>query len=403
MMLAAPAGAHLGYCTNVHPGESWPEVERVLRTFVPEVRRAVAPREPFGVGLRLAGRAAAELERPGSLEQAREALAASNLCVFTLNGFPYGEFHGARVKQKVYLPDWLEEKRVEYTISLARVLSLLLPEGVPGSISTVPGCYAPRASTKSAARSMAQNIARTAAVLVQIERELGRTIALALEPEPACFLETTAQTVAFFEEELWHAETLGFFAKMLGFDATAAERSLRRHVGVCLDACHASVEFERPRDALARLDAAGITVPKIQVSAGLRCENPDRDALAALAAFADDVYLHQTVVRDRRTGELTRFLDLPDAFARAESLAGDVEWRVHFHVPVFQAELGSFSSTQDELAELLRDAPELAPALEVETYTFDVLPEQYRARSVTEDIARELAWTRAALAARAAL
>lgn len=398
MKLAAPAGAHLTYCTNVHAGESWAEVERILRSFVPEVKRRIAPREPFGVGLRLAGRAAAELERPGSLEQAREALAASNLYVFTLNGFPYGEFHGARVKQKVYQPDWLEERRVAYTSTLARVLSLLLPEGVPGSISTVPGCFAARAAAPQASNTIAQNVARVAAELVHFERVLGRQIALALEPEPACFLETTTQAIEFFERHLFSAETLQFFGRIVGLDEASAERALRRHVGVCLDACHASVEFEPPREALRRLQAAGISVPKIQVSAGLRVPDPDRAALDALRAFADDVYLHQTVVRDE-CGELTRFVDLDEALAHGVPGEG-TEWRVHFHVPVFEAKLLPFSSTQDELSELLRTAPELASALEVETYTFDVLPAAYRTGSVTDDLARELEWTRAELARR---
>lgn len=393
MKLVTPAGAHLTYCTNIHAGESWPEVERVLRTFVPEVKRKVLPREPFGVGLRLAGRAAAELERPGSLEQARAALAASNLYVFTLNGFPYGEFHDARVKQRVYLPDWLEERRVGYTTSLGRVLARLLPEGVPGSISTVPGCFSPRAAASHAARTMAQNITRAAADLVQIERELGHRIALALEPEPACFLETTDQAIAFFERELFAPETVDFFARIVGLDRTGAERALRRHVGICLDACHAAVEFERPRDALSRFGAAGIEVPKIQVSAGLCIVKPDRDALEALRAFADDVYLHQTVVRNGSSGELRRFVDLPDALAHAGELGTEAEWRVHFHVPVFLSELGPFSSTGDELADLLEHAPKLSSALEVETYTFDVLPAAYRTDSVTDDLARELGWT----------
>ncbi|HEY3494921.1 MAG TPA: metabolite traffic protein EboE [Polyangiaceae bacterium] len=399
MILTSPAGAHLTYCTNIHAGESWAEVERVLRTFVPQVKRAVSPREPFGVGLRLAGRAAAELERPGSIEQARDALAASNLYVFTLNGFPYGEFHGARVKQKVYLPDWLEERRVGYTISLARVLSLLLPEGVPGSISTVPGCFAPRAAAPHAARTMAQNIARVAGELVQIERDLGHAVALALEPEPACFLETTEQAIAFFEQHLFHEETLQFFGRLVGLDAASAERALRRHVGVCLDACHASVEFESPLDALRRLRSAGIAVPKLQVSAGLRVRSPDAAALSALRAFADDVYLHQTVVRSPN-GALRRFVDLADAIEHAGELDAGAEWRVHFHVPVFEAELPPFSSTRAELSELLRAAPELPSALEVETYTFDVLPAAYRTGSVTDDLARELEWTRAELLSR---
>jgi sugar phosphate isomerase/epimerase len=392
-----PGGAHLSYCTNIHPGESFTEVDTILRTFVPEVKRKVAPREPFGVGLRLAARASAELERPGSLERMREALAASQLYVFTLNGFPYGEFHGTRVKERVYRPDWLEEARVGYTNSLARVLALVLPEGVNGSISTVPGCFAAR-NVSGSARGIALNLARAAGELVQIERDQGKSIALALEPEPACFLETTDETVRFFQQELWHDEVITFFARLTGLDAKGAERALRRHVGVCLDTCHAAVEFESPRVALARYLGAGIQVPKIQISAGLSL-TPSPENLVALRAFEDAVYLHQTVTRSP-TGDLTRYVDLADAFASpAAALAA--EWRVHFHVPVFEKKLGAFSSTQAELLDLLIEAPELSPHLEVETYTFDVLPAEYRAASVTEDVARELRFTLDALARRA--
>jgi sugar phosphate isomerase/epimerase len=397
MRLPALGGAHLSYCTNIHPGESFTEVDTILRSFVPEVKRKVAPREPFGVGLRLAARASAELERPGSLERMREALAASQLYVFTLNGFPYGEFHGTRVKERVYRPDWLEEARVGYTNSLARVLALLLPEGVNGSISTVPGCFAAR-NVSGSARGIALNLARAAGELVQIERDQGKSIALALEPEPACFLETTDEAVRFFQQELWHHEVITFFARLTGLDAKGAERALRRHVGVCLDTCHAAVEFESPRAALGRYLGAGIQVPKIQISAGLSL-TPSAENLVALRAFEDTVYLHQTVTRSP-AGELTRYVDLADAFASpAAALAA--EWRVHFHVPVFETNLGAFSSTQAELLDLLIEAPELSPHLEVETYTFDVLPAEYRAASVTEDVARELRFTLDALARRA--
>lgn len=389
-------GAHLGYCTNVHPGESFNEVDTILRSFVPEVKRKVAPREPFGVGLRLAARASFELERPGSLERMREALAASQLYVYTLNGFPYGEFHATRVKERVYRPDWLEEPRVAYTTSLARVLALLLPEGVDGSISTVPGCFAARAVSGSA-RGMALNLARAAGELVQIERDQGKSIALALEPEPACFLETTDEALRFFQEELWHAEVLQFFARLTGLDASGAERALRRHVGVCLDTCHAAVEYESPRAALARYLGAGIVVPKIQLSSALSL-TPSPENLTALHAFDDAVYLHQTVTR-AASGELTRYVDLPEAFA-APAAATAAEWRVHFHVPVFETKLGAFSSTQAELLDLLVESPELSPHLEVETYTFDVLPSEFRAPSVTEDLARELRFTLDALSRR---
>jgi hypothetical protein len=402
--LASTPATHLTYCTNIHPGESLAEVRAVLGTLVPEVKRRVAPGRPFGVGLRLAAAATRELEAPEALEQMRELLERSGLYVFTLNGFPYGAFHRARVKESVYLPDWLEDERVRYTVSLARVLAALLPPGVPGSISTVPGCFAPRAAGPGASRKLALNVVRAAAELVRLERETGKVIALALEPEPACFLETTPQAVRFFTEDVFGEAARSLLAELTGMSGAAAEMALRRHVGVCLDACHGSVEFERPVDALRTLRGAGIAVPKIQISCGLRLSAPSAEALAALRAFDDGVYLHQTVVRRRaKSGggaELVRLVDLPAALAIAETLGADSEWRVHFHVPVFEARLGLFSSTQEDVSTLLREASELSPHLEVETYTFDVLPAEFRPADVTEAVARELRWTLARLAER---
>jgi hypothetical protein len=245
---------------------------------------------------------------------------------------------------------------------------------------------------------MTRRLANLAASLVGIERTTGKRLVLALEPEPACFLETTADAVAFFQDELLGAASLTAFAELTGLDASGAEHALRRHVGVCLDACHASVEFEQPHEALATLRAAGIAVPKLQLSAGLRVAPVEPSTLEALRSFADEVYLHQTVARDE-TGALVRFLDLGEALDAARNTAFS-ELRVHFHVPVFERELAPFSSTQDDLARVLEQAGELPPHLEVETYTFDVLPERFRTLSVTQAIARELEWARARLAER---
>jgi sugar phosphate isomerase/epimerase len=398
MKLDAPEGAHLTYCTNIHPAETLDGVEEMLRTLVPDVKREVSPDAPFGVGLRLAARAVTELDAPGALDRLRALLDEADLYVFTLNGFPYGAFHDTVVKERVYQPDWLTDERVRYTESLVRVLAALLPEGMDGSISTVPGCFAPRAKAEGAARQMARRLASVAAALVAVERTTGKRLVLALEPEPACFLETTADAVAFFQDELFGATSLATFGEVTGLDASGSERALRRHVGVCLDACHASVEFERPIEALAALRAAGIAVPKIQLSAGLRATPVDAVVLEALRSFQDDVYLHQTVARNE-AGSLVRFLDLDEALLAARDTVFS-ELRVHFHVPIFEPKLGPFSSTQDDLAELLRGADELAPHLEVETYTFGVLPERFRSVSVTTAIARELEWARARLAER---
>jgi hypothetical protein len=335
--------AHLGYCTNIHPGESWSEVQANLEHYVLAVKRRVCPDEPFGIGLRLSARAARELQPEAG--RLRDWLDAHGLYVFTINGFPYGEFHGTRVKESVYLPDWLDERRVEYTVALAELLARLLPAGVNGSISTVPGCFRARGVDASA---IADNLRRC------VDR-LG-DIALALEPEPSCLLETTAEAIDFIARH-------------------------RLDAGLCVDACHAAVEFE---DVAALPRAA-----KVQLSCGLRVQRAHR---AELARFADDVYLHQVVSR-REDGTLARYVDLPDALAADDS--GD-EWRVHFHVPIFRESLGVFASTQSYLAEVI--ARRLSSHLEVETYTWNVLPAEYRAEPIEDAITRELVWVRERLA-----
>jgi hypothetical protein len=242
-----------------------------------------------------------------------------------------------------------------------------------------------------------------------LRESTGRTVTLALEPEPHCAIETTAQAAEFFAHHLWSAASLRAFADATGVASPgAAEEILRRHVGVCLDACHAAVEFEDPAEAVARLNGAGVRILKVQVSAGLRVPSPDAEALAALGRFAEDVYLHQVVVR--AGGRLSRFVDLPAALAQARATGagagvagvhtgpGD-EWRVHFHVPLFREQLGRFTNTANFLRPLLAalSRRDDVGQYEVETYTWDVLPPEFRNEPVVEAVARELRWTLAAL------
>jgi sugar phosphate isomerase/epimerase len=385
MLLRDLNDAQLTYCTNVHPGETLPSVRSLLKRHVVSVKAAVAPTERFGVGLRLAAAAADALDAPGELAKFKAELDAEDLYCFTLNGFPYGAFHGTRVKENVYLPDWRDPERVRYTQVLVRILAELLPLGVNGSISTVPGCFKPNAA--GAERRMADALIDVVAMLVEVARSEGRHIALALEPEPECFLETTDEAVRFFERYLFGPEARARLVEAADVEPTEAERALRRHLGVCLDTCHASVEFESPLTAWQKLRAAGIAVPKVQISAGLRLPEATPERLAALAAFGNEVYLHQTVVRV--DDQLHRFLDLPDALGSAQPV--ESEWRVHFHVPIF-LQLGLFESTQADLLPLLAELAHLpdCPHLEVETYTWDVLPERFRDVPIEEAVAREL-------------
>jgi sugar phosphate isomerase/epimerase len=386
MLLRDLNDAELTYCTNVHPGETLPSVRSLLKRHVVSVKAAVAPSQRFGVGLRLAAAAADALDAPEELAKFKAELAADDLYCFTLNGFPYGTFHGARVKESVYLPDWRDPERVRYTQVLVRVLAELLPLGVKGSISTVPGCFKPNAP--GAERRMADAMVDVVAMLVDVARSKGRHIALALEPEPECFLETTDEAIHFFEQYLFSREARARLVDAADIEPAEAERALRRHLGVCLDTCHASVEFESPLAAWQKLQAAGIAVPKVQISAGLRLPEATPERLQALAAFGNEVYLHQTVVRSG--DQLLRFLDLPDALASSQPVTS--EWRVHFHVPIFLRELGLFESTQADLLPLLAELAHVrdCPHLEVETYTWDVLPEAFRDVPIERAIAREL-------------
>jgi len=353
-------GAHLTYCLNIHPGETWEENLAAIRTYASQVKRRVSPEAPFGLGLRLSARGASELR--GRVESFRDSFAGAGMYVFTINGFPYGRFHGTRVKEDVYLPDWSAPERLAYTENLASVLAELLPEGVSGSISTVPVAYG-----KTLAEDAVENILAAGGALARLEAETGKRVSLAFEPEPDCLIETTDEAIRFWEKLRSRAD-----AEQLG------------HLGICVDTCHAAVNFEDPAEAIRRLASARIPVPKIQISSALVVPR-GADAARLLAPFTDEVYLHQTRVLS--DAGLERFPDLPDALRAAP----EGEWRVHFHVPLHFTGDGGLGST----AAFLDDgffAEALAPGrhLEIETYSFDVLPGP--GGDVVESIASEFAW-----------
>ena len=390
--------SHLSYCTNIHPGESWNEIRANLEQYLPRVKRRVCPDAPFGVGLRLSAAAARSLTSPDTLAQFAGFLRANDLYVFTINGFPYGPFHGRPVKEQVYLPDWRDDARLEYTNQLADLMAALSGGDEFGSISTVPGAFKPNAATPEAIARIVDLLIRHVAHLVKVERDTGRRIALALEPEPCCLLETIDETVAFFGSHLYSRRAATSLAALAGLEVHTAEQALRRHLGVCLDLCHAAVEFEDPADCLGALAGAGIPIAKMQVTAGLRIPRVTADAVAGLQGFNEPVYLHQVV--ERASGALRRYVDIDAACASENWRGGDCEWRVHFHVPVFLEQLEQFSSTQPFVREMLALHRQQARTLhlEVETYTWSVLPARAREVPIEEAIARELLWVQGELA-----
>ncbi len=390
--------AHLTYCTNVHPGESWEAVREILRERVPAVKACVSPAAPMGLGLRIAADAAARLRQADVQRELAELLGESGCYLFTLNGFPYGRFHGTRVKEHVYQPDWSRPERLVYTKDLADLLAALLPADVAhGSISTVPGTFRPLARNSDVVEAITCALLEMITHLDLLREETGKTLVLALEPEPMCMLEATREAIDFIERQLLSREALGRVSIRKGSSPHEAEEAIRRHLGLCFDVCHAAVAFEDCGESLAALTAAGIRVAKLQLSCALRLRPVEPEGMASLGRFEDGVYLHQVVGRED-SGGLCRFLDLEEALAvdpgRFEEL------RVHCHVPIFTESLaGPLSTTRPELEETmrwLRQHP-VCDHLEVETYTFEVLPDELRRLPVDEVIAREIRFARSCL------
>lgn len=352
------------YCTNIHPGESWQEIFTAVSRYAPVVKKRVAPDAPFPLGLRLSGRAARDM----TLEDARNFHAwcrEEGFYVRTVNGFPYGTFHHAPVKESVYLPDWRFPERLAYTGKLAELLSLWLPEGMTGSISTVPVGFQAAITPEDLPRTQ-KYISGALDVLDRIAQRTGKEILLAMEPEPGCVLETTP-------------DILDFFARL---DLT---RSQRPFLAVCFDCCHQALQYENPAESLALLAENAIRIGHVQVSSALRLQHPD---ISHLQRFREPCYLHQTVGR-RSDGELVRYHDLDPAISAAP--ADMEEWRVHFHVPVFMDRTAECGSTRYFLEEILPLFPPDVP-LEVETYTWTVLPPDLRTGTVTDSIIREIEW-----------
>ena len=381
---------HLTYCMNVHPGEDWADQRRAIAGEACAVKAALAPDRPFGLGLRLGRQAAETLAAPAARDDLRSLLAARGLYVFTVNAFPYGPFHGQPVKTDVYAPDWSRRERLDYTLRVADLLADLLPEGVEGSISTVPIAYRnPPLGTPLLAR-VCEHLADTALFLQALERRTGRLIHLGLEPEPDCLIESTPGCIDFFEHSL---RPLGaaWLCRHEGLTVQQAERVLNRYIGVCLDTCHLAVGFESLTGSIETLHRHHIRLSKIQLGAALETVT-SQQAVYALFPFArDQVYLHQVKIL-QPDGTLEAWSDLtPERLTTWTARTPRRPCRIHFHVPLDFADHEGLSSTGALLTPDFYAAARRAGArhFEIETYTFSVLPNALRGRTLVESIIAE--------------
>ena len=305
---------HLTYSTLVHPGDTWSEMWDSLNRYVPTVKARVCPDKPFGVSLRLSASSAKTLTGdPHERARLKEFLHSHDMYLYTVNAFPYGPFKNTVVKAQVYEPDWRSDERALYTMQVADILAECGGANVNPSIQSPPLGFKPRVTGPDVVEAYTRQVLRVVAHLVKLEQRTGRTVTLALEPEPYCFLETTEEALDYFKNHLYHYESVGKLAAQTGLSKSQAESALRKHLGMVYDICHQAVEYEDIGASLQALADAGIPVFKLQEAAAIRVPQVTQKTVDALRQYAETVYLTQTV--ERRNGELTRYLNLEDAFA----------------------------------------------------------------------------------------
>ncbi|NND98945.1 MAG: metabolite traffic protein EboE [Pirellulaceae bacterium] len=405
----------VGYCTNVHAGIDLPAIQANLDQYAVAVRdhllqdasdttAGLRPDQPLGVGLWIPDAASRELAGGTAAVDFASFLQDRQLNAFTINGFPFDNFHQDVVKHRVYLPTWGHRERLEYTQRLADILCKILPDSqAVGSISTLPIGWPHNPNDDSGISAAADlheraggHLREMADYLAGLESRTGRRIVVAIEPEPGCVLDTTDDVIEFFDRHL-------------------PDKNHRRYLTVCHDVCHAAVMMERQAEVIGRFAAAGIGIGKVQVSSAIvamwqsMSVGRRAEALEQLAKFAEDRYLHQTGRRDI-DGQFSLAEDLPELIRQAREIPpesfGDDRWVVHFHVPIFLERFGHLTTSHDDVRECLRTligdrgskseseftAAEFTGHLEVETYAWTVLPDTMRKRALADDIAGEIQW-----------
>jgi hypothetical protein len=386
---------HLSYCTNIHPGESWQEHFAEIKKSVPVIKNKISPNLPFGIGLRLSNAACTDLSQGLYLQGFKNWLQNNNCYVFTINGFPFGDFHQDPVKDQVYSPDWTMPERVEYTLNLFDILKEIIPDGMEGSISTAPLSYRHWFKNKKeiigAYEKCTLNILEVVGHLIKIYEDTGKVLHLNIEPEPDGLIENTSEFIDWYNK-YYIPLGIDFFKKRFGITGDKTE-PLRRHLQLCFDVCHSAIAYEKADIVFEKLKNNNILIGKVQISSALQISlviNRD-EKIKNLSAFNEPHYLHQVIARDHQN-KLHKFRDLSDALVQLTDKKF-LECRVHFHVPVFSENYDLLSSTQNNILQTLlnHNKQKVSNHWEVETYTWNILTPDFQL-PINESITRELEW-----------
>ena len=392
------ANAHLSYCSNIHPGESWQQILNNLNTYTTKIRKKITT-SSFGLGLRLSNEASKELLMDDNLYKFKTWLDSEKLYVFTINGFPYGAFHHKVIKDQVHHPDWSTKERFNYTKRLIKIMAELLPENTSGSISTSPITYKYWHKTakdiSSITQISTQSLIEIVCYLIEIKERTGKNIHIDIEPEPDGLLESSIECIHFFESSLI-PYGVPLISKTFNLTDNESEKRIKNHIQICMDICHFAVGYESPTTVIQQFKEYGIKIGKLQISAALssgQLTKENKDIITSeLSAFDEPIYLHQSVIKDQ-SGSLTQYKDLGDALNGINSSSSEI--RTHYHVPVFTDTYQHLCSTQSEIKETLaiwKKTP-FTDHLEIETYTWSILPKKLQLDQI-DTIVREINWVK---------
>ncbi len=390
---------HLTYSTLVHQTDNWEQLWKSVNTYLPAVKARVAPSQKFGVCLRTSAPSAELLSTdPAKVAALKTFFADNDLYLYTANAFVYGVFKKQVIKEDVYEPDWATPERRDYTKKVANLLAELAPEGINPSIQSAPLGFKPKVTGDDVVEAYTSNVIDVVAHLVELYKTTGKIVTLGLEPEPRCYLETTDETIEYFKTRLFSPKTTERLADKTGLHPADAAIAMKRHMGVVFDIGHQAVGYEDIPTSLQKLVDNDVQIVKLQEAASMRMAEVTQKTVDALQPYAKTIYLSQTC--QKKDGKTTWFLNLEDAFEDWYKNPGPREWRTHFHVPVFLNDLGAFGTTRFALEEALafhKKTP-LSTHLEIETYTWDVLPDHLKTGDIVEYVTREIDWVKGELA-----
>jgi hypothetical protein len=386
----------VGYSTNVHRSRRLADIYRYLREFTLPIKQRVYGESSAGLELHLNIGTTKDLMEPRAREKFRAFLVEAGLVLFSVNAYPLLDFHARRVKETVYLPSWAERKRARWTSAIARVVADLIPDGLHGSISTLGGCFRPHSHGPATFRKLAANYLEALSAFLAVERERGKQLVLAVEPEPETSFETCAEVVAFFEDYLLPLACERWKRKG---SRSRIEADLRRVFTVNLDTCHLSVLFEDQEANLRTLAAGGLKLGKVHVTNAVELRRPfrSRAAYQDLREMDEPRYFHQFCGSDSEGRVIWRGIDLSDLPRRLDPLLHPrvTAIRSHFHVPLYLRRYRRLYTTQDDTARALHAVRRAGECehLVLETYTWPLLTRDgNRSEKLIEGIAKEFRW-----------